>query len=100
MNAGMLKKMQKLQKEMMETQKELENSIFQGTAGGVVTVEMKGTKEVTSIKIDPDAVEGPEDLEMLQDTILTALNNAMALVDQTTQEKMAKYTAGLGGFGF
>lgn len=99
MNAGMLKKMQKLQKEMMETQRELENSIFQGTAGGVVTVEMKGTKEVTSITIDPDAID-PEDAEMLQDTIMAAINNAMALVDQTTQEKMSKYTAGLGGFGF
>ncbi len=99
MNQGMIKKMQKLQKEMMQTQKELENSVFQGTAGGVVTVEMKGTKEVVSVTINPDAID-PEDAEMLQDTIMAAFNNAAALVDKTTEEKMSKYTAGLGGFGF
>lgn len=100
MNPGMIKKLQKLQKEMMETQKELENAIFSGTAGGVVTVQMKGTKEITDIKILPEAIEGPDDIEMIQDTIMAAVNNAMAIVDKTTEEKMSKYSAGLGGFGF
>ena len=100
MNPGMIKKLQKLQKEMMETQKELENATFIGTAGGVVTVEMKGTKIITDIKILPEAVEGPDDIDMLQDTIMAAVNNAMSIVDKTTEEKMSKYSAGLGGFGF
>ncbi|XMB86235.1 YbaB/EbfC family nucleoid-associated protein [Mycoplasmatota bacterium WC44] len=100
MNPGMLKKIQKLQKEMMQTQKELEESVFTGTAGGVVTVEVKGTKKVLSVKIDPEAVEGPDDIEMLEDTILAAINNAMTNVDKETEAKMGKYTSGLGGLPF
>lgn len=100
MNPAMLKKIQKLQKEMLQTQKELEQTVFTGTAGGVVTVEMKGTKEVVSIKISPEAIEGPEDVEMLEDTLLAAINNAMSNVDKETEQKMSKYTSGLGGLPF
>ncbi|QVK21228.1 YbaB/EbfC family nucleoid-associated protein [Mycoplasmatota bacterium] len=100
MNPAMLKKIQKLQKEMMETQKELENSVFTGTAGGVVTVNIKGTKELVGIKINPEAMEGPEDIEMLEDTIVAAVNNAMKSVDKETELKMGKYSNMLGGFGF
>lgn len=97
MNQAMLMKLQKMQKEMMQTQKDIEESVFKGTAGGVVTVEVKGNKDVLSVKIDPEAVEGPEDVEMLEDTIVAAINDAFKTVDKTTEEKMAKYQSMFGG---
>jgi len=100
MNPGMLKKIQKMQKEMLETQKELENTVFTGTAAGVVTVQMMGTKEVIGISIDPDAFESKEDIEMIQDTIVAAVNNASSNVDRETEAKMSKYANMMGGFGF
>jgi len=99
MNQGMLKKLQKMQKDMMKAQKELEESIFTGTAGGVVTLEMKGTKELVSVKIAPEAVD-PEDVSLLEDLILAAVNDASRQVEEKTQEVMAPYTSGMPGMGF
>ena len=73
MNPAMMNKIRKMQKEMMEAQKRLEESIFTGTAGGgMVKVEVKGDKTVLSIDIDEDILN-PEDKEMIQDTILMAI---------------------------
>lgn len=94
----MLNKLKKMQKEMMKAQQELEESIFVGSAGGVVTVEVKGTKEVVSVKIKPEAVD-PEDVSLLEDMILAAINDAMRQVDEKTQEIMAPYTQGFPGMG-
>ena len=96
MNPAMMKKIRKMQKEMMEAQKRLEESIFTGTAGGgMVKVEVKGDKTVLSIDIDEDILN-PEDKEMIQDTILMAINDAMRKVDEETQDVMGAFTGGMG----
>lgn len=95
---AMLKKARQLQKEMEETQREIAETIFTESAGGVVTVNVLGTKEIVSVKIADDfEVESKEDLEMLQDMIVAAANNAYQKIDKTTEEKMAKYSAFFGG---
>lgn len=100
MNPQLIKKLQKLQKEMETTQAELESSVFTASAGGVVTVEVYGTKELADIEIHEDfEVEGPEDLEILKDMILAACKSAYHDIEKTTQEKMGKYQAMLGGSG-
>ena len=96
MNPAMKNKIRKMQKEMMEAQKRLEESIFTGTAGGgMVKVEVKGDKTVLSIDIDEDILN-PEDKEMIQDTILMAINDAMRKVDEETQDVMGAFTGGMG----
>ncbi len=97
-NPNMLNKLKKMQKEMMKAQKELEESVFVGTSGGVVTIEVKGNKEVLSVKINPEAVD-PEDVSLLEDMILAAMNDAMRQVEERTEEVMAPYTSGLPGMG-
>lgn len=96
MNPAMLKKLQKMQKDLVKAQKELEETVFTGSAGGgMVEVQVKGTKEVLSVKIDPEALD-PEEAEMLQDTILLAINDAMRKVDETQQQSMGQFTGGMG----
>ena len=96
MNPAMMNKIRKMQKEMMEAQKRLEESIFTGTAGGgMVKVELKGDKTVLSIDMDEDILN-PEDKEMIQDTILMAINDAMRKVDEETQDVMGAFTGGMG----
>ena len=96
MNPAVMNKIRKMQKEMMEAQKRLEESIFTGTAGGgMVKVEVKGDKTVLSIDIDEDILN-PEDKEMIQDTILMAINDAMRKVDEETQDVMGAFTGGMG----
>lgn len=97
---AMLRKIKKMQDEMMATQKEIEETVFTASAGGVVSVEVYGTKELKSIKVDASfEAEGPEDYEMLSDMIVAACNEAYKEVEKTTQAKMSKYQALLGGFG-
>lgn len=96
----MLRKLQKLQKEMEETQRQIEESVFTASAGGVVSVEVFGTKELKAIKVSDDfETEGKEDIEMLGDMIVAACNEAYKQIDKTTNEKMAKYGALAGGMG-
>ncbi len=91
---AMLKKIRKMQEEMIATQKEIETTLFSGSAGGVVSVELWGTKELKAVHIDPTfTIEGPEDIEMLEDMVVSACNNATQLIDKTTKEKMEKYNA-------
>lgn len=92
---AMMKQAQKMQKDMMNAKEEIDNMTFEGKAS-LVTVEMKGTKEVTKVKIDTDAIESDE-IEMLEDMIVVAVNEASKKVDQTTEEKMGKYTKGMPG---
>ena len=95
---AMLRKARQLQKEMEETQREIAETLFTETAGGVVTVVLNGTKELVEVKISDDfEVESKEDLEMLQDMIVAACKNAYQKIDKTTEEKMSKYSAFLGG---
>lgn len=97
---ALLKKIKKMQEEMVATQQEIEETVFSNSAGGVVTVEIKGTKEIENIIIDKDfEVEGPEDLEMLSDMIVAACQACYKDIDKTTKEKMEKYNSLLGGMG-
>ena len=74
---NLMKQAQRMQRQMEESQKELENAEFTAAAGGgAVEVTVTGKKEVTKVKIDPDAVD-PEDVEMLEDVIMAAVNEAL-----------------------
>ena len=97
---NMMKQVQKMQKQMEEQQKALEESEFSATAGGgAVEVTVTGKKVLTKVKLDPDAVD-PDDVEMLEDLIMVAVNDAMKKVDDANSASMAKMTGGMGGFPF
>ncbi len=96
----MLRKIKKMQEEMIQTQKEIEETVFKASAGGVVSVEMYGTKELKAVLIDESfEAEGKEDYELLSDMIVAACKDACAQIDKTTAQKMEKYSALTGGFG-
>lgn len=96
---AMLRKVRQMQKEMMDTQKEIENTEFTATSN-VVTVVVMGTKEIKSVIIDPEfEVEDKEDLEMLSDMIVAASAIAYRNIEKTIEVKMSKYQALLGGMG-
>lgn len=93
--AGMMKKVQKLQKQMTQMQDELKQKTIDVTSGGgVVKVVMNGEKQVVSLTIDPTAVD-PKDVEMLQDLICAAMNEAVKKVDDMMASEMGKLTGGL-----
>jgi DNA-binding YbaB/EbfC family protein len=90
-----------MQKQMMDAQKQLEETVFTGSAGGgMVTVQVKGTHEVLSVTTDPDALESKEDVEMIQDSIVAALNDANRKLESESQKLLGGFGGGLGGFGF
>ncbi|CAM5198322.1 Nucleoid-associated protein OS=Ureibacillus acetophenoni OX=614649 GN=SAMN05877842_1255 PE=3 SV=1 [Ureibacillus acetophenoni] len=92
---GMMKKMQKMQKEMMQAQEELNAREFEGTAGGgMVKVTVNGQREVLGVNLDPSVVD-PDDVEMLQDLVVVAINDALKKVEETTAFTMGKFTQGL-----
>ena len=91
----LMKQAQKMQQEMLRSQQELESKVFAiTTGGGVVKLEMTGKYEVRSLTIDPEAVS-PDDVEMLQDLILAALQEAHAQVAAATEEIMGQVTGGM-----
>ena len=92
---AMLKQAQSLQKDMMKEKNEIDNMEFIGKSS-FVTVTMKGTKEISKVKIDAEKIEEDE-IEMLEDIIQVAVNEAMKKVDEKTEEKMGKYTKGMPG---
>ena len=93
---NMLKQAQRMQRQMEEAQAQLEEAEMTGTAGGgVVEVTVSGKKEITKIKIDPEAVD-PDDVEMLEDLVMAAANEALRKVDEVSQASMSKFTGGLG----
>jgi hypothetical protein len=94
--SGMMKKVQKLQTEMQKMQEELKKRTIEVSAGGgAVKVVMNGEKQVQGLTIDPAAVD-PEDVEMLQDLISAAFNEALKKVDDMMASEMGKLTGGLG----
>ena len=100
-NMNMLKKAQQMQAEMQRTQAELEQKNYTATsAGGMVTAVVSGKRQMISIEIKPDIVD-PDDVEMLQDAVLAAVNEAFRAVDNDLTESMGKLTNGmnLSGFG-
>lgn len=90
-----MKQAQKMQQEMMKQQEELEAKVFEASSGGgMVVVQMNGKYEPKSIKIDPQVVD-PEDVEMLEDLILAALQEVQSKIAETTADSMGKLTGGL-----
>lgn len=92
---AMMKQAQKLQKDMLNEKKQIDEKIFEGKSS-FVTVKLKGTKEVVEVKIDAENLE-KDDIEMLQDMILVAINDANHQIDEETERKMGKYTQGMPG---
>lgn len=92
---AMMKQAQKLQKDMMETQKKIDAMTFEGKSS-LVTITMNGKKELLSVNIEADSLD-KEDVEMLQDMIMVAMNDAMKQVDKVVEEKMGAYTKGMPG---
>ena len=93
--AAMMKQAQKMQQEMLRMQEEMENKTYNATAGGgVVTAEVNGKHEVVSLRIDPEAVD-PDDVEMLQDMVIAAVNEAMRAADADAANNMSRLTGGL-----
>ncbi|WP_026400075.1 YbaB/EbfC family nucleoid-associated protein [Acholeplasma equifetale] len=96
MNPNMLNKIKKMQQQIQAAQEELEATEFIGKASGV-TVIVQGTRQVIDVKIDPALLD---EIELLQDSILLAVNDALAQIDKKQEETMGQFSAGLGGFGF
>ena len=96
---NLMKQAQRMQRQMEENQKELEAAEFTAAAGGgAVEVTVTGKKEVTKVKLDPEAVD-PDDVEMLQDLIVAAVNDALKKGEDARESEMAKIggAAGMGG---
>ena len=92
---AMLKQAQKLQKDMLKVQEEINAMTFTGKSS-FVTVKVNGKKELIEVNIDSDGLDKDE-VEMLQDMVLVACNDAFKQVDKTTEEKMGPYTKGMPG---
>lgn len=96
---NLMKQAQRMQRQMEETTKELESKEFTASAGGgAVEVTVSGKKEVLSVKLSEEVVD-PDDIEMLQDLIVAATNEALRKMDEESQSQMSKITGGLGGMG-
>ncbi len=91
----MMKQVQKMQRDMERTQQELEQRVFEVSAGGgAIRVKVSGKKELTEITLDPGIVD-PEDVEMLQDLILVAVNEALKTAEAEISKEMGKVTGGM-----
>ena len=94
---NLMKQAQRMQKQMEQTQAELEEQEYESSAGGgVVKVKINGQKEITSITIDQEVVD-PDDVEMLQDLIMAAVNEAIRMQADDEKEQLGKITGGMGG---
>jgi DNA-binding YbaB/EbfC family protein len=92
---AMMKQAQKMQKDMLNTKEEINKMIFTGESS-FVKVEVNGNKELLSVKIDSDSID-KDDIELLQDMLVVAVNDAFKKVDNETDKKMSKYTQGMPG---
>ncbi len=93
--AAMIKQAQKMQQEMLRMQEEMETKTFSATAGGgMVKAEVNGKHELMALEINPEAVD-PEDVEMLQDMVIAAVNEAIRTADADSASNMSKLTGGL-----
>jgi len=95
MNMNMIKQAQKMQEDLMKMQAEMEDKTYTAkSGGGVVTAVVTGKRELTELIIEPDAVD-PEDVEMLQDLIVAAVNEALRKAETSMSDSMSKLTGGL-----
>lgn len=96
---NLMKQAQKMQKQMEEKTKEIESKEWEASAGGgAVTVKVSGKKEITSVELSKEVVD-PDDIEMLQDLIMAAVNEAFRKMEDESQNVMSQITGGLGGLG-
>ncbi len=97
---NLMKQAQKMQKQMEEAQKQLEEMEMTATAGGgAVEVTVSGKHEITKVKLAEEVVD-PDDIEMLEDLIMAAVNEAMKKVDDAKDQSMSRLTGGLGNLPF
>lgn len=96
---NLMKQAQRMQRQMEETQKELEEKEVTASAGGgAVEVTVSGKREVTKIKLSEEVVD-PDDIEMLEDLIMAAANEALRQMEELSAASMSKITGGIGGLG-
>ena len=94
---NLMREAQKMQKDIEKTNEKLANTEYEGNSS-FVTVVLNGNKEIKSLKIDfDDKLEGKDDMEMLEDLIVVAFNEACKKVDKDKESKLAKYGSGLSG---
>ncbi|MBS4462750.1 YbaB/EbfC family nucleoid-associated protein [Aerococcaceae bacterium zg-B36] len=92
---GMLQKAQKMQKELAKEQAAIEETIFEKSdSNQLVTVKMTGKRQITELTIAPDLLD-PDDVEMLQDLVLSTINGLIVEIDKITEERLGKFTKGL-----
>ena len=93
--AAMMKQAQKMQQQMLQMQEEMEKKTYSATTGGgMVTAEVNGKHEIVDLKINPEAVD-PDDVDMLQDMIIAAVNEAFRAADADAANNMSRLTGGL-----
>jgi len=100
--AAMMKQAQKMQQDLLKMQEDLETQSYTAQAGGgMVKATVDGKHQITEIVIDPECVD-PDDVEMLQDMVMAAVNEALRSADEASAQSMSRLTGGLnlGGFGF
>ena len=96
---NLMKQAQKMQRQMEEAQKELEEKeVTAAAGGGAVEVTVSGKKEITKVKLSEEVVD-PDDIEMLEDLIVAATNEAFRQMEEASAQAMAKFTGGLSGLG-
>ena len=99
MNQAAMMKIRKMQKEMMDAQKRIAETVFTGkSGGGLVEIQMTGEHEVKSVKIDPEALESKEDIEMIEDSLVAAFNDAIKQIERETEKSLGGFS-GLPGMG-
>lgn len=97
---NMMRQVQKMQKQMAEEQEKLKDEVVEGTAGGeAVKVQVSGHKQIMGVTINPEVVD-PEDVEMLEDLVLAAVNDALVKADELANQRLGKFTKGLNLPGF
>ena len=95
--AAMMRQAQKMQQDMLRMQEEMEKKTYSATSGGgMVTVKMTGNYKLVSLEIKPEAVD-PDDVEMLQDMVMAAMNEALQQVEKLSDEKMGAFSGGMPG---
>ena len=92
---AIMKQAQKLQKDMLEAQNEINNKVFESKSS-LVSVKMTGAKKLVEVKITADTIEN-DDIEMLEDMIMVAVNDTLKQIEKETEEKLGKYTQGMPG---
>ena len=96
---NIMKQAQRMQRQMEEKQKEMEEKEWEATAGGgAVTVKVSGKREIVAVKLSPEVVD-PDDIEMLEDLIVAATNEALRKLEEDSSAMMESLTGGLGGLG-